>query len=169
MEARIAPLEPPYSPETEAQLKKWMPPGAPKGPLAIFRTLAKSQLLFDRMRPLGSGLLNKSSLAPDLRERVILRVCARCQAEYEWGVHATAFAPTVGLDARKSLGEPETIVERAVDELHERSTLSDETFRALAFTDEQYLDFAALVGFYHLISFVVNVARVPLEPWAARF
>jgi alkylhydroperoxidase family enzyme len=166
---RIAPLEPPYSAETEAQLKKWMPPGAPVEPLAIFRTLARSKLLFDRMRPLGSGLLNKSSLPPDVRERVILRVCARCGAEYEWGVHATTFAPMLSLDARKSLGEPETIIERAVDELHDRSTLSDETFSALGFTDEQYLDFAALVGFYHLISFVVNVARVPLEPWAERF
>jgi hypothetical protein len=166
---RIAPLEPPYSNETEAQLKKWMPPGAPVEPLALFRTLAKSKLLFDRMRPLGSGLLNKSSLSPDVRERVILRVCARCAAEYEWGVHAAAFAPTVGLDARKSLGEPETVVERAVDELHDHSTISDETFRELQFSDEQYLDLAALAGFYHLISFIVNVARVPLEPWAARF
>src|SRR5947208_3452125 len=127
MEPRITPLQPPYSDEIAELLKKWMPPGAPVEPLALFRTLAKSRLLFERMRPLGSGLLNKSSLPPEVRERVILRSCARCGAEYEWGVHAAAFAPRVGLaeeEVRASLGAPRTVIERAVDELHDSGTFS---------------------------------------------
>src|SRR5205823_11687948 len=36
---RIAPLEPPYPPDIEAALAKWMPPGSPMEPLRLFRTL----------------------------------------------------------------------------------------------------------------------------------
>lgn len=39
-EPRIAPLEPPFDPELEATLRKWMPPGSGVPPLALFRTLA---------------------------------------------------------------------------------------------------------------------------------
>ena len=33
----------------------------------------------------------------------------------------------------------------------------------------QLLELLITVGWYHTISFVANAARVPLEPWAARF
>ncbi|HEX9104014.1 MAG TPA: carboxymuconolactone decarboxylase family protein, partial [Polyangia bacterium] len=84
---RIAPLEPPYPPEIAASLHKWMPPGAAVEPLALFRTLQRHPALAERMRPLGAFLLGKTSLTLRERELVILRACARCGAEYEWGVH----------------------------------------------------------------------------------
>jgi alkylhydroperoxidase family enzyme len=159
----IAPLEPPYAPEVEASLKKWMPPGAAVEPLALFRTLARHPMLSERMRPLGAGLLGKGSLSARDRETVILRTCARCGCEYEWGVHKAAFA--------RDLDELDELLTRACDELHDRGTLSDATLRDLhgRYSDEQILELLALAGFYHLISFVANGARVPLEPWAARF
>jgi alkylhydroperoxidase family enzyme len=158
----ITPLEPPYTPEIEASLKKWMPPGAAMEPLALFRTLAKSPMLFERMRPLGAGLLGKGSLSLPERETVILRTCARCGCEYEWGVHKAAFARDL---------EPDALLTRAADELHDRGTLSDDVLRELhgRYSDEQILEVLALAGFYHLISYICNGARVPLEPWAARF
>jgi alkylhydroperoxidase family enzyme len=176
---RITPLEPPYSPELEETLHKWMPPGAPVPPLALFRTLARSPLLFERMRPLGAGLLNKGTLPPRDRELCILRTCARCGAEYEWGVHAAGFARAVGLsdaEVRGTLSDYEWPQEdasliRAMDELHDRANLSDDTFARLRarYSDEQLLELFALAGFYHLISFVANASGVPREPWAARF
>jgi hypothetical protein len=39
MPPRIRPIEPPYDPDTEAQLLKWMPPNSPMEPLVLFRTL----------------------------------------------------------------------------------------------------------------------------------
>src|SRR6516162_2696362 len=98
MTARIAPLSPPYAPEVQAALNKWMPPGETVEPLKLFRTIARHQLLSERMRPLGGALLGRSSLQPRTRELLILRTCARCGAEYEWGVHVAAFAAAVGLD-----------------------------------------------------------------------
>ena len=94
---RIAPIEPPYDAETEAQLTKWMPPGSGVEPLILFRTLSVHPELASRMRPLGAAILGHGLIEPREREIVILRTCARCGAEYEWGVHAAAFGSAVGL------------------------------------------------------------------------
>src|ERR1700761_2866733 len=94
---RIAPLEPPYDADTGEMLRRWMPPGAAVEPLALFRTLATHPELMSRMRPLGSGILNHGTVPAREREIVLHRTCARAGAEYEWGVHAVAFAEAVGL------------------------------------------------------------------------
>src|SRR5262245_20467815 len=94
---RIQPLSPPYDPDTEAMLRKWMPPGSPLEPLVLFRTLSVHRELSGRMRPLGAGILGHGLIGPRDREIVILRTCARAGAEYEWGVHARAFGAAVGL------------------------------------------------------------------------
>ncbi len=180
MEApRIPPLEPPFSDELAAQLARWMPPGAPVPPLALFRTIAHHALLFERARPLGAAFLGKGLLPARVRELVILRTCARCGCAYEWGVHAAAFGAAVGLDratidatwhAARAIDPDDALIVRAADELHDRGTIEDGTWAALAerFEPPQLLELCALAGFYHLISFVANGPRVPLEPWAAR-
>jgi 4-carboxymuconolactone decarboxylase len=96
-EPRITPLEPPYDPATAAMLEKWMPPGTGLEPLRLFRTLAVHESLAGRMRPLGAGILVHGLLEPRVRELMILRTCARCGAEYEWGVHAAFYGEAVGL------------------------------------------------------------------------
>ena len=78
-------------------LRKWMPPDAGVEPLRLFRTLVVHESLAARMRPLGAGILGHGLLEPRDRELMIHRTCARCGAEYEWGVHATFFGPAVGL------------------------------------------------------------------------
>jgi 4-carboxymuconolactone decarboxylase len=179
---RIAPLSPPYPADVAESLAKWMPPGAAVEPLALFRTLARHRTLSDRMRPLGALLLGRGTLPLRDRELVILRTCARNGAEYEWGVHAAAFAAAAGLDAAaldatcaRTPGAPLAAADLAllaiVDELHDTGTVSDAGWQRTAtrFTDEQRLELLVLVGFYHLISFVANGARVEPEPWAARF
>lgn len=181
--ARIPPLEPPYDPETQSVLAKWMPPGSAVPPLALFRTLARHPMLRDRMRPLGAGLLAHGTLPPRVRELLVLRTSARCGARYEWGVHATAFAGVVGLDAkavRRTTAEPreldaaddeDALVLRIADELHDGSTLSDALFDAARarWGEDGVLEVAAVVGFYHLVAYLLGVARVEGEPWAERF
>jgi alkylhydroperoxidase family enzyme len=180
---RIAPLSPPYEPETETMLHKWMPPGAEAEPLALFRTLAVHEELTSRMRPLGAGILGHGRIDPRDREIVILRTCARAGAEYEWGVHAAAFGEAVGLpaeqiaataggqaeDAAWADGDSDLI--QLVDELHETSTVSDELWSRLAerFRPDQLLELLITAGWYRLLSYVINGARVQPEPWAARF
>lgn len=180
---RIAPLDPPYTPAIAEFLARWMPPGADVEPLALFRTMAVHEELTGRMRPLGAGILGSDVVPARLRELVILRTSARCGAEYEWGVHVVGFARSLGfteeqLHATVHAGpdagcwaDDEALVLRLADELHDGATLSDATFDALRgrFTDAQVLEFVICAGWYHVIAFIIGTARVPLEPWAARF
>ena len=94
MSARIAPVKPPFSADTQAVFDRIMPPGAP--PLALFTTLARDARLFERLR--GGSLLDKGHLTLRQREVVIDRVTALSGSEYEWGVHVAFFARRAGLD-----------------------------------------------------------------------
>ena len=180
---RIAPLQPPYEPPMAAMLAKWMPPGSEVEPLALFRTLAVHDGLFSRMRPLGAGLLGHPRLDPRERELLILRTCARARAEYEWGVHAIAFARPLGVSdeqiAATVLGSAEDAVWSqadaqliaAADALYDTDAMPDELWAELAsrLGDDQLLELVILAGWYRLISYVINATRVELEPWAERF
>src|SRR4051812_27528848 len=137
---RIAPLEPPYDPDIEAMLRKWMPPGSKVEPLALFRTLAIHADLAARMRPLGGGILGHGRIDPREREIVIPRACARAGAEYEWGVHALAFGKPLGLtDAQLAAtvtgaaddpawSREDALLVRMVDELDATATVTDATW-----------------------------------------
>jgi 4-carboxymuconolactone decarboxylase len=176
MNPRIPPLEPPYAPATAAMLEKWMPPGAGVEPLALFRTLSVHDELSSRMRPLGAGILGHGRVDARDRELMILRTCARAGAEYEWGVHATAFGAGVGLSeeeiAATASGSPgDELVTRLADELYDTGDVSEELWTELAgrFADDQLLELIVTAGWYRLLSYVINAARIPLEPWAARY
>jgi 4-carboxymuconolactone decarboxylase len=180
---RIAPLEPPYEPEIDAILKKWMPPGAETEPLRLFRTLAVHDELASRMRPIGSGILGHGRVEPREREIVIHRTCARAGAEYEWGVHVLAFGKPLGLSDEQiaatvhgsaedpAWSERDARLIRLADELHDTSTVSDALWADLAahFSDDQLLELVITAGWYRLLSYVINAAGVEHEPWAARF
>ena len=180
---RIAPLQPPYDPEVEAMLDKWMPPNSGIEPLALFRTLAVHRELASRARPLGSGILGHGLIEPRLREVMIHRTCALTGAEYEWGVHVMGFgkplgftdeqlASTVHGDADDPVwSDAERAVYRLADELHLTCKVSDELFEELEqhFDAPQIVELCLTSGWYHAISYVINAARTPLEPWAARF
>lgn len=180
---RLAPLAPPYEPELQALLTRMTPPGAPDI-LALFRTLAHHPVLAERMTGWGGFLLGrKASLPLRDREIVIARVCARCGAEYEWGVHVAAFAQAAGLDRAQNaaiadalsdlaaLPARDRLLVRLADELHDTSTVGDALWAELSagWTPSQLVELLMLAGWYRAISYVCNAAKVPLEPWAATF
>lgn len=180
---RIAPLQPPYEPRIEELLATWMPPGSGVDPLMLFRTLAVHDELSSRMRPLGAGILGSRHVDPLLREVMIARTCALCYAEYEWGVHAVAFAGPLGLTPEQQFstvhGGPgdrcwnslQRNIIRLADELHHASSVSDELFDDLEsdLDHQQILELTVTAGWYHTIAYVLAVAGVEFEPWASRF
>ena len=180
---RIKPLSPPYDPEVEAALNRWMPPGGAAEPLKLFRTLNLHIELASRMRPLGAGILAHGRLEPREREIVIHRTCARAGAEYEWGVHVLAFGRPLGLTEEQiaatvqgSAEDPAWDAQDAAlialaDELHDTATVSDGLWEELAarYTEEQLLELLVTAGWYRLLSYVINATGVQREPWAARF
>ncbi len=182
-EPRIVPLEPPYDLETEAQLHKWMPPNSPMDPLALFRTLLVHPELAARMRPLGSALLGHGLIDPREREIMILRTCARCGAEYEWGVHAVGFGKSVGLTEQQiaATADPaagngtwtdkDLLLLHLADELYTTDHIADALWAELAavWAPAQLLELIVIAGWYRTLAYVLNAVRVQHEPWAARF
>lgn len=180
---RIPPVEPPYEPDIEHALSKWMPPGAEVEPLKLFRTLMVHPELASRMRALGAGFLGHPTVEPREREIVIHRATARAGAEYEWGVHVAAFGRPLGLTDEQiratALGaaddpawpERDRLLVRLVDELHDTATIGDELWAELEreWPREQLLELIVCAGWYRLIAQVINSARIDLEPWAERF
>ncbi len=139
--SRLAPLAPPYSPELQTLLAKMTPPGAPDV-LALFRVLAHNPVLAERMTGWGGYLLGrKASLPLRDREVVINRVCARCGAEYEWGVHVAAFSQAANFSPQQNvaIADPnadgaaltarDRLLVKMVDELHDTATVSDTLWR----------------------------------------
>ncbi len=180
---RIAPLDPPYRPDIEAALRKWMAPGSEVEPLKLFRTLNIHEELASRMRPLGAGILGHGKVEPRQREIVIHRTCARVGAEYEWGVHVLAYGKPLGLSDEQiaatvhgerddpAWDEADAALIALADELHDTATVSDALWAELAtrFDDEQLLELLVIAGWYRLLSYVINAVGVEREPWAARF
>lgn len=178
---RIAPLTPPYDAPTGELLRKMM--ASDREPLKLFRTAARSPALLRMLADVGSFIYGKSSLSPLHRELIIQRTCARCGAEYEWGVHAAFFGERVGLtgerlqatfsgDSRSACWAPEeALLIELVDQLHERAAITDALWQELSrhWSEAQILELSALAGLYHAISFVINTARVELEPYAPQF
>jgi alkylhydroperoxidase family enzyme len=179
MPPRIAPLEQPWPDDVAEVLASMMPPGVP--PLGLFRTLAHNPRVLRKVR--DANLLDRGSLARRDRELVILRTCARCGSEYEWGVHARVFAERVGLSEPEVVGSVHAAAEdprwdergRAlvslVDALHDTGRVPDRLWDQLRrlYGDEQLVELVVLVGFYHAISFVTRAFEIDLEAAGRRW
>lgn len=175
---RIKPIDPPYDAAIAETFNRIMPPGME--PLLLFRTQARSPRVLERM--FAGNLLGKGTLGLRERELVILRTCARCASEYEWGVHVALFAQKAELDAviiSATLSAPgkhgatgnDALLFDAVDQLHDNASINDAAWSALSsvYSDEQILEIIAITGYYHTISFITNATQVELETFAPRF
>ncbi len=175
--ARLEPLSAPYPPQVAEELARIMPPGVP--PIALFRTVAHNPRVLSRWR--GGALLDKGSITLRQRELVVLRTTARLGAEYEWGVHVAFFAAKAGFSeaeraatvhaGSEAWSGAEAVLVRIVDALVDDATLGDELWAEAArhFSPAQFIEVLSLVGFYHLVSFVVNATGVAREPGAPGF
>jgi len=177
--ARLQPLEPPYTDETGATLAAMMPPGME--PLRLFRTLAHNPRVLAKIR--AGNLLDRGSITRRDRELMILRTTARCGAQYEWGVHVAFFGPRAGLEAATiaatvgaAADDPcwsqrDALLVALADALHDQAAIPDALWAALAveWSAEQLIELIVVAGFYHTIAFLVNGLGVEMEDGAPRF
>ena len=176
--SRIAPLQPPYAPQTSEMFDRIMR-GAP--PLMLFRVMAKQPRAWEKFR--AGSLLDRGPLTLREREIVIDRTCALNRCEYEWGVHVAIFAAAAGLSdaqvratvhggaAMPCWSDAERALLAAVEALHHRATLSDAEFAGLSahFDEAKILEIILLCGFYRTVSYLANGLKLPLEENGARF
>ena len=175
---RIAPLDPPYPPDMQANFDKLMR-GAP--PLLLFRTVARNPRVLQRM--LAGGLLDRGSIPLRSRELMILRTCARCGAEYEWGVHVAVYGAKAqwtpeqvrssahGSDADACWTLEDRLVLRLADQLHDTNQVDDALWQELSahFAPEQLVELIMLAGKYHAVSCLINAIGIQHEAFAPRF
>lgn len=117
-------------------------------------------------------LLYGSTLPPRIREQVILRVAHRRACTYEW-THHVRMAKEVGLsdadiEAVRS-GNTDNDFDRAllcaVDELDEKTNISDQTWTALGarLDERQRMDLIFTTGNYVALAMALNTFGVEVE------
>ena len=140
--------------------------------LNVFGTLAQHPKLIKRWLVFANHVLLKSTISGRDRELAILRAGWRCNAPYEWGQHVVIGRREGITDeeiARIGAGPDapgwsphDAAILRAVDELHDTSTISDATWATLTETydRQQCMDLVFAIGQYHLVSFALNAFGV---------
>jgi alkylhydroperoxidase family enzyme len=133
-----------------------------------------------RFMKLGSYFLEDGKLDPALRELAILRAGAVCRSPYEFSQHI-AFGRRAGLsdeqikatltgaDASALDGRQLAIVAYA-GELSDRARVSDATFDEVSgfLDDEQIVELTLVVGFYNMVSRLLNALAVDVDAPAQR-
>jgi alkylhydroperoxidase family enzyme len=178
MNGRISPVAPPFTPDIAKTIDAVMR-GAP--PLLLFTTLARNPRVFQRF--MAGALLDRGTITLREREIAIGRTTARCDSEYEWGVHVAAFSKAADLTtqqitamAKGPADDPawtprEGLILRLADSLHDTCTLDAALWYQLEaeFSPEQLLELITLAGLYHTVSFLTNALALPLEKGAPHF
>jgi 4-carboxymuconolactone decarboxylase len=149
------------------------PRGSIGGP---FPALLRSPELCDRVQDLGRVIRFESSLPGAVRELVILVAARHWTAQYEWYAHSRlaigeGLARSV-VDAVRDgddtpLADPVHQVAREVAQslLSTGRVPDDLHARAISMLGERgVIEIVATVGYYCLVSFVLNTAEVPLPP-----
>jgi len=147
------------------------PRGGVRGP---FNALLRSPELADRAQKLGEWVRFRSSLPEHLKEFAILVTARYWSAQYEWHAHH-AHALKAGLDPRLAaelalgkrpagMSDEEAAVHDFCSELHERKAVSDAAYAAVVkrFGERGAVDLIGVIGYYTLVSMILNVDRVPI-------
>jgi len=118
-------------------------------------------------------LLFRSTLSPRLRELVILRVASVYGCEYEREHHIVIAKAETDLTAEeidaalegRSNDPFENALLRAVDELHETSRMSEQTWTTLGehLDTKQLMDLIFTVGGYGLMAMAYNTFGIEFE------
>ena len=149
--------------------------GQPTGPWLV---LMRSPEVMSRARALSDYLRYESILPGWLREFVILLTARQWSQSYEWNAHYK-LAVDEGLSAEiaKAIADgrrPEGMVEEEAilydfcTELQRNQSVSDTTYaRTLErFGEQGIVETVSIMGYYTMISMVLNTARTPLPAGA---
>ncbi len=148
--------------------------GRPLAPSNVLGLFARHPALAKPFLAYNAYLLGREpTIPPHTREVAILRVAWRRRCRYEWAQHVR-IARRAGVTdeeiARIRAGDTEDesvgLLIAAVDELDAHSSLSDETYQALAdkFDDRQLMDLVFTIGTYGLLAMAFNAFGLELDP-----
>src|SRR5262245_44521127 len=148
--------------------------GPRKGAVGPFNALLRSPEVADRVQRVGEYVRFHTTIPPALNEMAILIAGRFWSAQFEFWAHSR-LARTAGLsegiigaiaEGRRPspMSEDERTVYDFCTELFRDKAVSDPTFTAVVdrFGEQGVIDLIAAVGYYSIVSMVLNVDRYPL-------
>jgi 4-carboxymuconolactone decarboxylase len=139
-----------------------------------FNVLLRSPEMGDLAQKLGAQIRFHSSLPDKLRELAIITTGRYWNAQYEWYAHkrlaltagvSQATVDSIAAGTRPtSMTADEVIVYNFCTELLNTKNVSDAAFAAAKnrLGERGVVDLIGLVGYYHLVSMLLNVDQYPL-------
>ncbi|OBG28800.1 carboxymuconolactone decarboxylase family protein [Mycobacterium sp. 852002-51057_SCH5723018] len=172
---RLTPLpDEEWGDETRAAVAALLPPERANARDAgnVLATMVRHPRLTRAYLRFNAHLLRDSTLPVRPREVALLRVVHRRGCAYLWS-HHVPIARRAGLSAAEIEAircdevrhDPDRVVVRAVDELHEHGAISDATWAELGrhFDERQRMDLVFTVGGYGLLAMAVNTFEIEDE------
>jgi 4-carboxymuconolactone decarboxylase len=152
----------------------------PRGALVSpFVPLLRSPELMGHAQRMGEYLRYRSALPPRLSELAILVTARHWTQQVEWAIHAP-IAVAQGVPAQVvddiahgrtpgGLDDDALLVYRFCTELQTSKAVGDATWTAFVerFGEKAAIDLTGIVGYYTLLSMVMNVAQTPAPASAA--
>jgi len=152
--------------------------GPRRGAGGPFNVLLRSPEMGDIVQAFGAQMRFKSSLPSKLNEMAIIITARHWTAQYEWNAHRTA-AAQAGLNEAiiqsiaagkrpASMDADETVIYNFATELLNTKQVSDPVFKAVKdkFGERGTVDLISVMGYYQLVSMLLNVDRYPLPAGA---
>lgn len=149
--------------------------GPRKGVYGPFLPLLRSPVLLDRVARTGEYLRFDSVLDARVRELVTCAVARHVSNQFEWVMHAP-LAVKAGVSAEaiealrqgarpKQLQPDEEVALDFTRELLATHGTSDPTYAAALeqFGEQGVVELATLIGYFAMVSWVMNVARTPAQ------
>jgi len=148
--------------------------GERRGAGGPFNVLLRSPEMGDLAQQFGASMRFHSTLPKKLNEMAIIMTARYWTAQYEWNAHRTA-AAQAGLNESiiqaiatgkrpASMDADETVVYNFATELLNTKQVSDAGFKAAVgkFGERGVVDLIGVMGYYQLVSMLLNVDRYPL-------
>ena len=138
----------------------------------VLSTLVRHPKLTRAYLRFSSYLLYGSTLPPRIREQIILRVAHRRDCAYEWAHHVEigkeAGLSNADIEAARtgqSKDAFDSALMNAVDELDEKTNISDRTWAALGerLDEQQRMDLVFTTGNYIALAMALNTFGVEVE------
>jgi len=172
---RLPPLERDRMTEAQRAAADELTAGPRRGVKGPFIPLLRSPALLARLQKVGEHLRFESALPQRLNEFATLLVARAWSQQFEWCVHVPlALAAGVAQDTidavregrrPTAMADDEALVHAFTTELQQHQGVCDATYaEALArFGEAGVVELSALVGYFTLVSMVLNVAHTPPE------
>jgi 4-carboxymuconolactone decarboxylase len=176
---RITPAPLPLSEPLASQMAKLIPITMPAPQL--FLSVARNAGLFEFMVSTGlvgpTGLMDRRTLAKDVRETLILRTCVATRNDYEFNLHVQTISERMGLtmdqieDVKCEAISPELwrkdlqVLTRIVDSMVTNLNIADDLYAQATqcFTEEQLIEITQLIGLYTGVAMMVGLIRPALD------